>query len=65
MFDDNFGWYEYDSSDEQDTREFYREVQSRNVSKMCRGCGRRVNILPQYAYCNSCADALERGMDVG
>ena len=21
--------------------------------------------LPQYAYCNSCADAIERGWDVG
>lgn len=64
MYDDNFGWYDRDG-DEQETVAFYRQVQSRSVSKTCRGCGHKVRILPQYAYCNSCADAIERGWDVG
>ena len=59
MYDDNYGWWENDG--DEDTREFYERTQRTNVSKVCRGCGRRVNIQPQYAYCNACADAIERG----
>jgi hypothetical protein len=59
MYDDNFGFYH--NTDDSDVREFYRDNQRRSVSKTCRGCGNRVRILPQYAYCNSCADVIERG----
>lgn len=63
MYDDNFGhWHD---TDDADTRAFYRQVQRTNVRKTCRGCGRKVNIQPQYAYCNGCADILERGGDLG
>jgi hypothetical protein len=57
-YDDNFGtWDVRDSED----RQFYRTVQRASVAKRCKGCDRMVRILPHYAYCNSCADAIERG----
>jgi len=43
---------------------FYREMQRRSVRKKCQGCGRMVKIKPDYGYCNSCADKIERGFDV-
>jgi hypothetical protein len=59
MYDDNFGqWHD---ADETYARQFYRQVQRASVSKRCKGCGRTVRIMPQYAYCNGCADAIERG----
>lgn len=57
-YDDNFG--HWDMAD-QDDRDFYRSVQRNSVTKTCKGCGRQVRILPHYAYCNSCADVIERG----
>ncbi len=60
-YDDNFGHWE--GMDEEENREFYHEVQRKSVVKKCRGCGRKVKILPDYAYCNSCADKRERGED--
>ena len=42
---------------------FFRETQKTNVEKECQGCGNRVRIQPQYAYCHKCADAIERGID--
>ena len=67
-YDDNFGFWEgMDESDPDydENRAFYNRVQRTNVRKKCRGCGRTVSIQPQYAYCNSCADKLERGADLG
>lgn len=61
-YDDNFGTYEI--QDEEDI-EFYRQTQKQSVWKKCQGCGRRVHIKPDYGYCNSCAEKLERGLDVG
>jgi hypothetical protein len=60
-YDDNFG--EWDMSDEGSV-EFYHQVQRASVRKKCKGCGETVKILPDYAYCNSCADILERGGDL-
>lgn len=60
-YDDNYG--AYDIQDEEDIA-FYHETQRKSVSKKCKGCGRMVRIKPDYAYCNSCADAIERGEDV-
>jgi hypothetical protein len=60
-YDDNFGFYEIDSDEDV---EFYRQVQRESVSKKCAGCGRKVRIRPDYAYCNSCADKIERGADL-
>ena len=60
--DDNFGTYDIQS--EEDV-EFYHEMQKRSVRKKCQGCGRMVKIKPDYAYCNRCADTLERGGDLG
>lgn len=62
-YDDNFGHWE--DMDDPDMREFYHKVQKSNVLKKCKGCGRKVRIQPQYAYCNSCATRMERGEDVG
>ena len=60
-YDDNFGFY--DIRDEDDVA-FYHEMQRQSVRKKCQGCGRTVKIKPDYAYCNSCADKLERGFDL-
>jgi hypothetical protein len=59
--DDNFGNWE--DMDDPDVQEFYLKTQKTNVKKECQGCGRMVMIQPQYAYCNSCAEAKENGMD--
>jgi len=61
-YDDSFGWYEIES--EEDV-EFSHQMQRESVKKTCEGCGRTVRIRSTYAYCNSCADKLERGIDVG
>jgi len=54
-YDDNYGhWNEPD-------KDFYRYVQATNVEKECQGCGQMVMIQPHYAYCNFCADVIERG----
>ena len=62
-YDDNFGFWE--DMDDPEMQEFYKQVQRENVRKKCRGCGRMVNIRPDYAYCNACAEKIERGMDIG
>lgn len=64
-FDDNFGVYDMGDShaDRDETVEFYKDVQRRSVSKICSMCGRKVKLLPHYDKCNSCADAIERGLD--
>jgi len=59
--DDNFGIW--DNMDDADVVDFYRQCQKTNVTKVCKRCERTVRIQPQYAICNSCADAIERGMD--
>lgn len=59
-YDDNFGTW--DMQDEDDVHHYHR-TQETNVFKKCKGCGRKVRIQPDYAYCNSCADKRERGMD--
>ena len=59
LVDDNFGHYH--DTDDPETVAFYHDVQSRSVEKKCEGCGRTVRILPHYAYCNDCADAIENG----
>lgn len=61
-YDDNFGHYEIESQDDVD---FYHEVQQRSVLKKCAGCERKVKLQPEYAYCNSCAEKIERRMDLG
>lgn len=61
-YDDNYG--AYDIQDEDDI-EFYHRTQAESVEKKCEGCRRMVKIRPDYAYCNRCADRLERGEDLG
>ena len=58
-YDDNFGWWE--DMDDPDMVRFYHQVQEESVEKKCEMCGRTVKIRPGYAYCNSCADKIERG----
>ena len=62
FYDDNFGFY--DIQDEDDER-FYHQMQRESVWKKCAGCGRKVKIRPDYGYCNSCCETLERGGDLG
>jgi hypothetical protein len=58
-FDDNFGkWNSMEGEEEED---FYRQVQKESVWKICKNCGRKVKIRPQYSICNSCAEKIERG----
>jgi len=59
--DDNYGTWDMD---EDGSEEFYFHTQKTNVEKECEGCGRLVKIQPQYGYCNSCAERLERGLDL-
>lgn len=59
-YDDNFGFYDIQS--EEDV-EFYHEMQRVSVRKKCEGCGRMVRLKPDYGYCNSCADKMEKGWD--
>jgi len=60
-YDDNYGHYEIESDDDIN---FYHETQRHSVRKKCQGCQRTVKLLPDYAYCNSCAEELERGGDL-
>ena len=60
-YDDNYGYWE--GMDDPDMQEFYRETQRASVLKKCEGCGRKVKIRPDYAYCNSCATKREQGWD--
>jgi hypothetical protein len=60
-YDDNFGFYEIEDEDDV---EFYHRVQEESVEKTCQGCKRKVKLRPDYAYCNSCTDILERGGDL-
>lgn len=61
--DDNFGVW--DDMDDPDNVEFYHQVQKESVVKTCEGCGRKVKLRPDYGYCNSCCEILERGGDLG
>jgi hypothetical protein len=60
-YDDNYGRWDIDDPDD---LEFYHQTQRKSVRKKCQGCGRMVRIKPDYAYCNSCAEKLERGGDL-
>ena len=63
-YDDNFGWWEgMEGPDGEDNRRFYKQVQKNSVRKKCKGCEQWVRIQRQYAYCNSCADKIEKGHD--
>ena len=59
-YDDNFGHYEIESDEDV---EFYHRVQRESVWKKCDRCGREVKLRRDYSICNSCADAVESGMD--
>ena len=59
-YDDNFGAWDMDEGSE----EFYNYVQEKSVYKKCKGCGKMVHILPQYGYCDSCANKIERGLEL-
>ena len=60
-YDSNYG--HWDMEDGQDDIDFYHDVQRRSVKKICQGCGDRVKLLPQYAYCDNCATKIENGWD--
>ena len=60
-YDENFGHYDIESEED---IEFYNQVQRNSVEKTCRGCDRKVRIMPQYAYCDSCATKREQGWDI-
>ena len=64
--DDNFGTWEGmepGNPDYEDNMRFYNQVQRESVWKTCQRCERRVKLRKDYGICNSCADAMERGMD--
>jgi len=60
-YDENYGWYDIEC--EEDV-EFYRLTQRESIRKKCEGCNRMVKIRSDYAYCNSCADKVEKGLDI-
>ena len=57
-YDDNFGFW--DDMDDEDMREFYKQVQEESVEKECVICGCRVRLRPEYDKCNSCMEQMER-----
>ena len=61
FYDDNYGHYEIEGPED---IEFYHQTQKESVRKKCKGCNRWVKIKREYAYCNSCADKREKGMDI-
>ena len=60
-YDDNFGHWDMD---EEGSEEFYDYVQKKSVYKKCESCGRMVHIMPHYAYSDSCANKIERGLEL-
>jgi len=51
-YDDNFGhWHD---TDDEEVKQFYKRCQERSVWKICKGCGRKVKLLPDYDKCDSC-----------
>lgn len=67
FWDQNFGTWDMGETadDREENVRFYKQVQKESVWKRCKGCNRRVKIRPEYGYCNTCADAREKGMDIG
>ena len=66
-YDDNFGAWEGmdpDHPDYEDNMRFAEQCKRDSVEKVCQGCDRTVRILPQYAYCDSCATKIEQGYDI-
>lgn len=61
-YDDNFG--QWDDMHDPDVQDFYHRVQRESVVKTCEGCKQTVRLMPQYAYCDSCATKIERGYDL-
>ena len=60
-YDDNFG--HWTDMDDPDMIDFYHQVQSESVLKVCESCGDKVRLRPDYSICNSCADKVESGWD--
>jgi hypothetical protein len=60
-YDDNYGHYDTTGEDAAEMREFYNNVQRNSVWKNCKCCDRKVFLRRDYAICNSCAEAQERG----
>jgi hypothetical protein len=58
-YDYNYG--HWDVMDDPDMVAFYHQTQKNNVRKKCQRCNRMVRIKPEYAICNACAEAIERG----
>ena len=58
--DDNFGTYNIESEEDID---WYHQVQSESVWKICKACTRRVKLRPDYEICNFCVEIWERGGD--
>ena len=51
-YDENFG--HWDGMEDEDMRDFYRQVQEESVWKTCSICGRKVKLRPDYDKCDSC-----------
>lgn len=60
-YDDNYGHYNMDGESPEEVAEFYNWTQKNSVRKECKCCGRMVFLRRDYAICNNCADAQERG----
>lgn len=56
-YDDNFGsaWAD-DIETNKHLQDFFYEVQMRSVEKVCKGCHRKVRLLPIYDKCHVCND---------
>jgi hypothetical protein len=60
-YDDNFGNWELDGEDRDETMSFYRHCQNNSVEKVCSICGRHVMLMAQYDKCDACCRRIENG----
>ena len=59
--DSNFGEWDEQTAEEQETKDFQRHVREESIKKECTMCGQTVYLLPHYNKCDSCCRQLESG----
>ena len=45
-------------------RLYFLSRQQESIRKECEGCKQEVLLPPEYGYCDTCADARERGIEL-
>jgi hypothetical protein len=58
VYEDNFGFWELDCSEE---HAFFANVQSKSARAICQRCKRLVRLMSTKTICSPCVSALECG----